>query len=124
MANITIGAKSEQTVLVTSEIAISFLGLDAARVLATPEMIRLMEQTCRRMVLPMLDEGHDTVGTHVNVYHLAGAPMGTSVRFTAEITGVEGRRVQFKVEAHGEREKMEKARTSAGLSILRNLLRA
>ena len=115
MANITIGAKNEQTVLVTSEIAISFLGLEAARVLATPEMIRLMEQTCRRMVLPMLDEGHDTVGTHVNVYHLAGAPMGASVRFTAEITGVEGRRVQFKVEAHGEREKIGEGTHERGI---------
>ncbi|MEO8596451.1 MAG: thioesterase family protein [Candidatus Solibacter sp.] len=112
---ITIGSKAEQTVLVTSEIAITFLELEAARVLSTPEMIRLMEQTCRRLVLPQLDPGHDTVGTHVNVYHLAGAPIGTPVRFTAEITGVEGRRVQFKVEAASETEKIGEGTHERGI---------
>ncbi|HLH17606.1 MAG TPA: thioesterase [Bryobacteraceae bacterium] len=107
MANLTIGAKGERTVLVTSDIAISFLGLENARVLSTPEMIRAMEQTCRDLVLPMLDAGHDTVGTHVNVAHLAAAPMGTAVRFEAEITGVlDGRRVQFRVAAIGEKDRI------------------
>jgi len=53
--NIPIGTKGEQSVLVTTEIAISFLELEAARVLSTPNMIRLMEMTCRNTVLPLLD---------------------------------------------------------------------
>jgi predicted thioesterase len=107
MQNVTIGAKGEKTLLVTSDIAISFLGLEDGRVLSTPEMIRAMEQTCRELVLPMLDRGYDTVGTHVNVAHLAAAPMGTAVRFEAEVTGMlEDRRVQFRVAAIGEKDRI------------------
>jgi fluoroacetyl-CoA thioesterase len=106
MANIPVGTKGEQKLLVTSENAINFLGQEGARVLSTPHMIGYMERTCRDTVLPLLDAGHDTVGTHVNVYHLAAAPMGMSVTFQAEITGVQDRRVQFRVEAWDEKEKI------------------
>ncbi|HEY1339364.1 MAG TPA: thioesterase family protein [Bryobacteraceae bacterium] len=106
MADIPIGTKGEQTVLVTNEIAINFLGLEGARVLGTPHMIGLMERTCRDAVLPLLETGHDTVGTHVNVAHLAASPMGMAVTFTAEVIGVNGRRIQFRVEARDEREKV------------------
>src|SRR5262249_17090142 len=76
-----IGAGSEETVLVTSENAIKFLGLEAARVLSTPHMIGYMERTCRNLVFPLLEPGYDTVGTHVDVAHLAAAPLGMAVRF-------------------------------------------
>jgi fluoroacetyl-CoA thioesterase len=104
MHNIIIGTKHEERVLVTSEVAISFLGLDDARVLATPQMIRYMEWTSRNLVLPMLDEGYDTVGTHVNVSHLAAAPIGSVVTFTSEIIAVRDRRVEFRVAARSEDE--------------------
>ena len=113
--NIPIGTKGEQQVLVTSDIAISFLELEAARVLSTPNMIRLMEVTCRNTVLPLLDLGHDTVGTHVNVAHLAGAPIGMSVTFTAEVIRVEGRRVEFKVVAFDEKEKIGEGTHERGI---------
>ena len=106
MANIPIGTKGEQKLLVTSEVAISFLGTEGARVLSTPHMIGYMERTCRDTVLPLLDSGYDTVGTHVDVYHLAAAPIGMSVTFTCEITAVIDRRVQFRVEAFDEKEKI------------------
>jgi predicted thioesterase len=70
-----------------------------------PYMIGWMERTCRDAVLPLLEPGHDTVGTHVNVYHLAATPMGMTVTFTAEVIGVEERRIRFKVEAWDEKEK-------------------
>jgi fluoroacetyl-CoA thioesterase len=104
MANIPVGTKGEQKLLVTSEVAISFLGLENARVLSTPHMIGYMERTCRDTVLPLLEPGHDTVGTHVNVSHLAAAPLGMTVTFTAEVTGVSDRRIQFRVEARDEKE--------------------
>ena len=75
MATIPIGTKGEQKLLVTSEVAINFLGMEGARVLSTPHMIGFMERTCRDTVLPLLDQGYDTVGTHVNVAHLAAAPL-------------------------------------------------
>jgi fluoroacetyl-CoA thioesterase len=103
---IPIGARREETILVTSENAINFLGLEAARVLSTPHMIGYMERTCRNLVLPLLEPGYDTVGTHVDVAHLAAAPLGMAVRFLAEVTGVAERRVQFHVEAWDEKEKI------------------
>jgi fluoroacetyl-CoA thioesterase len=106
MATIPIGTKGEQKLLVTSEVAINFLGMEGARVLSTPHMIGFMERTCRDTVLPLLDQGYDTVGTHVNVAHLAAAPLGMSVTFSAEVTGVAERRVQFRVEAWDEKEKI------------------
>jgi predicted thioesterase len=106
MANIPIGTRGEQKHLVTSENAISFLGMESARVLSTPRMIGLMEWTCRETVLPLLDSGYDTVGTHVNVAHLAATPIGMTVTFTAEIIGVTDRRVQFRVAAFDEKEKV------------------
>jgi predicted thioesterase len=62
MAQIPIGTVGEYKARVTSDISISFMGVDGARVLSTPEMIRLMEHACRDAVLPLLDSGHDTVG--------------------------------------------------------------
>lgn len=106
MANIPIGTKGEFQLLVTTEVAISFLGTEGARVLSTPHMIGFMEMTCRNTVLPLLDAGHDTVGTHVNVAHLAASPIGMSVTFTAEVIRVDGRRVEFRVEARDEKEKI------------------
>jgi len=106
MPNIPIGTASEEKLLVTSEVAINFLGMDGARVLSTPHMIGYMERTARNTVLPLLDQGYDTVGTHVNVAHLAAAPMGMTVTFRAEVTGVVERRVQFRVEAWDEKEKI------------------
>jgi predicted thioesterase len=99
MPDIRIGTVLEQSIEVGDEHAITFLGSAGPRVLSTPRMIGHMERACRDLVLPMLDPGYDTVGTHVNVYHRAAAPMGAQVVFRAEITGVEKRRVHFRVEA-------------------------
>jgi predicted thioesterase len=106
MANIPIGTIGEEKLLVTSEVAINFLGMDEARVLSTPHMIGYMERTCRNTVLPLLDPGHDTVGTRVNVTHLAAAPLGMTVTFRAEVTAVKDRRIEFRVEAWDETEKI------------------
>jgi predicted thioesterase len=106
MHNIVIGTKGEKRVLVTGENAISFLGEAGPRVLATPNMIGLMERACRDTVLPQLEPGYDTVGTHVDVFHLAAAPIGATVNITAEITAVVERRVAFRVEAWDEKEKI------------------
>lgn len=106
MANIAVGTTGEEKLLVTSEAAINFLGMDGARVLSTPHMIGYMERTCRNTVLPLLDPGFDTVGTHVNVSHLGATPMGMTVTFRAEVTAVSERRVEFRVEAWDEKEKI------------------
>lgn len=99
MADYQIGAKREELVQVGNDHAIKFLGLDGPRVLSTPQMILCMERTCRNLILAMLDPGHDTVGTHINVWHRAAAPMGSTVAFSAELLALNNRRVEFRVEA-------------------------
>src|ERR1019366_1461068 len=99
MADFQIGSKREEIVEVGNDHAIKFLGPQGPRVLSTPQMILFMERTCRNLILSMVDEGNDTVGTHVNVAHCAAAPMGSKVVFTAELLAVNNRRAEFRVEA-------------------------
>lgn len=106
MAEIPIGAKHEQKVLVTPDIAIDFLGHEGGRVLATPHMIMLMEMTCRNLIKSYVEDGFDSVGTEVNVKHLAATPIGMSATFHAEVLEVNDRRVLCRVEAFDEREKI------------------
>jgi predicted thioesterase len=106
MTLIPAGTRGESHLLVTAEVAVSFLGIEEARVLGTPWMILHMEITARNTVKPLLLDGEDTVGTQVNVRHLAATPLGMQVRFYAEVISVEGQRVLFKVEAYDEKEKV------------------
>jgi len=99
MPELRIGATREETLTVGNENAITFLGQDGPRVLSTPHMIGYMERTCRNLALSMLQPGHDTVGTHVNVSHCAAAPMGALVTFHAELASAEKNRMNFKVSA-------------------------
>jgi fluoroacetyl-CoA thioesterase len=106
MSDIPIGTAAEHRILVTPEFAIDFLGMEAARVLSTPNMIRFMEVTSRNAIKPLLDSNHDSVGILVNIRHLGATPVGMSVRFSSKVTGVDGNRVTFAVEAWDEQEKV------------------
>ena len=106
MPDIPVGTSHEEKLVVTPDVAIDFMGVKDARVLSTPNMILGLERTSRDAVLPLLDPGYDTVGTHVNVYHLAATPVGMTVTFRTEVTSIEDRRVNFKVEAFDEKEKI------------------
>jgi predicted thioesterase len=99
MHEILVGARSELKVTVAPEMAISFLGESGPRVLSTPQMILYMERACRTMLIPMLEPGHDSLGTKVCVSHLAAAPIGAQAVFSAEITSVDERRVEFRIKA-------------------------
>lgn len=101
-----IGTTREEKLLVSSEEAIDFLGTETARVLSTPHLIGHLEMTARNSVKPLLDPGYDTVGTQVNVTHLAATPVGMNVTFRSEVVSVEDRRVNFKIEAFDEKEKI------------------
>jgi len=106
MKSIPIGTTHESTVLVTDENAVSFLGVEGARVLGTPYMIGYLEMTARDSVKPFLEEGYDTVGARVDVRHLAATPIGMRVTFRSELTAVEDRRLHFKVEAFDQKDKI------------------
>lgn len=75
-------------------------------VLSTPRMIALMERTSHLAILPFLPAGQTSVGSKVNISHLAATPVGMQVRFRAEVIAVDGRRVMFRVEAWDDVEKI------------------
>ena len=106
VANIPIGTKGESSIVVTPETAVSFLGIEGARVLGTPFLIFHLEMTARNSIKALLDEGFDTVGARVDVRHLAATPLGMQVTFRSELTGIEDRRLFFRVEAFDEKEKI------------------
>jgi fluoroacetyl-CoA thioesterase len=106
MSNIPVGTKGEEKLLVTSDVAVDFLEVEGARVMGTPFLIGWLEMTARNAIKPLLPDGFDTVGTEVNVRHLAATPMGMQVTFHAEVIGVNDRRVNFRVEAFDEKEKV------------------
>ena len=70
-----------------------------ADVFSTPAMIGLMEGTCVRLTAPYLDEGENTVGMHVDVYHLAPTKIGQSVTVSAEIVEIDGNKIRYAVAA-------------------------
>ena len=71
-------------------------------VYATPAMIALMEGCASQSVAPYLDEGCGTVGTAVNIRHLAATPIGMKVYCESILTEVDGRRLLFNVKAYDE----------------------
>ena len=115
MANIPVGTKGEEKLLVTSDVAIDFLGVENARVLATPHLIAHLEMTARNSIKLLLDPGHDSVGTQVNVAHLAATPIGMNVTLRSEVIGVQERKVTFKVEAFDEQDKIAEGTHERGV---------
>ncbi len=80
------------------------IGSGRIRVLATPVMINLFEAAALAAVEQSLPENHQSLGTHLDVTHIAATPVGMRVRATAEVLRVEGRTVYFRVRAEDERE--------------------
>jgi fluoroacetyl-CoA thioesterase len=80
------------------------VGSGRIRVLATPVMINLIEAAALAAVEQSLPEDHQSLGTHLDVTHVAATPVGMRVRATAEVLKVEGRTVYFRVRAEDERE--------------------
>lgn len=100
------GLKHSQTVMVTEDMTPGHLRGDAIRVLATPEMVRLVEQTAIQAVQPHLKPGQSSVGTTVSIKHIAGTPEGMQVTINVELTEIDRRRLSFKFEVHDEMEKV------------------
>lgn len=100
------GMTGESTTTVVYENTADAVGAGGVKVFATPMMIGLMENAAWHAVAPALDAGYATVGTLVNVRHLAATPIGQKVRATAELVEVDGRRLVFNVAAYDEQRKI------------------
>ena len=73
-----------------------------ADVFSTPSMISLMERTCTELTEPYLEDDEQTVGTHVEVDHLAPTRIGQSVTMNAEIIEVKGNKIKYFVTASND----------------------
>ena len=80
------------------------IGSGKVRVLATPVMINLIEAAALKAIEHLLDPGYQSLGTHLDVHHVAATPVGMKARATAVVTKVDGRTVTFRVEAHDEKD--------------------
>jgi len=96
------GITGEERVLVTPDNTASAHGSGAVPVFATPALVALMEKAARLSVQPALAPGQTTVGTRVEIRHLAATPEGMTVTARSELVAVEGKRLVFKVEASDE----------------------
>lgn len=108
---VKIGASKERKIIVNSDQTTSFLW-EGENVLSTPSMIAEMEETCRLFLKEqvVLDPEWDSVGTVVNVNHLAATPVGAEVFVSAKVVSVDGRRVMFEIEARDKLEKIGEGR--------------
>jgi predicted thioesterase len=80
------------------------IGSGKVRVLATPVMINLIEAAALKAIEHLLQPGYQSLGTHLDVHHVAATPVGMRARAIAEVTKVDGRTVTFKVEARDEKD--------------------
>ena len=98
-----IGIKGQVIFTVDESCSAKTMGSGALNVLATPKMVAMLEKAAWESVQPFLEEGCGTVGTLMNITHDAATPLGMQVRCTSELTGIDGRRLIFSVEAFDER---------------------
>ncbi len=92
------GLTGSQTERVTPDRTAASVGSGLLPVYATPAMIALMERTASELVAPFLREGEATVGTAIEVKHLAATPEGTQVRCQCVLTAIDRRRLSFAIE--------------------------
>ena len=98
------GLKGRVDLTVGEEHTAPSIGSGAIHVLGTPVMINLMEAAALDAVEHLLPGGHQSLGIHLDISHVAATPIGMKVHATAEVTAVESNRIRFRVEAHDETE--------------------
>lgn len=96
---IEIGTKHTSTTIVGSNNVASAVGSGGLDVFATPSMVALMEHAAMTAVAPFLAEGDTTVGGYIATSHIAPSPIGATIEAEAVVTAVEGRKIEFSVEA-------------------------
>jgi fluoroacetyl-CoA thioesterase len=100
------GATNTLTIMVDESMTADRFGNTGVRVLATPMLVSYFELAAHQLALPALELGQGTVGSHIDVRHLAATPIGMRVVFRATLTGRDGRRLVFRVEADDEQERV------------------
>ena len=104
------GLEGEWIIETTPEMAAQHISEEGILVYSTPAMVWHMERAAVIAVSPYLDDDEVSVGVRVEISHIAGTAIGETVRASARLVEVEGRRLTFTVEAHNEREKIGEGR--------------
>ena len=99
MSELLLGLKGHAETLVTEQNTAAAMGSGLLPVFATPAMLALMENAAALAVQPFLSEGQGTVGTRLEVSHLAATPIGILVRAESELIEIDRRRLRFTVRA-------------------------
>ena len=102
MTSVSIGLAGTSRLIVAAGHTAARVGSGKIAVLATPVMINLVEAAALAACEHLLPEGHQTLGTNLNVSHTAATPVGGLVVATARVTVVEGREIVFAVEARDD----------------------
>ena len=100
--DMTIGTKYEVSITVTTDVTAAKMKSGSLEVLATPYMVSLMEQAASELCDKFVPEGISTVGTALNISHLAPTPVGGNVRAIATLIDFDGRKASFNVEAYDD----------------------
>lgn len=100
--SLRVGMRGDASLVVGESETAATLGAGGVHVLGTPVMISLMENAAWRLVQSELAAGETTVGTVVNVRHLAATPLGSRVVATAELIEIDSRRLVFRVSAEDD----------------------
>jgi len=98
------GVTGQAELVVGEEHTAPRVGSGRVRVLATPVMINLIEAAALAAIEHLLPAGYQSLGTLLNVRHIAATPVGMRVVASAEVIAVEGRTIRFRVEARDEKE--------------------
>lgn len=106
MSDLSEGLTGSAEIIVGEEHTAPRVGSGRVHVLATPVMINLMEAAALDAIEGLLPPGHQSLGTHLNVGHYAATPVGMTLRATATVTKVDGRNVEFRVEAYDDKERV------------------
>jgi fluoroacetyl-CoA thioesterase len=123
LEGLELGMASESSLTVDEGRTAAHLGSGTLRVFATPSMVALIEDVCRRMVEPYLAAGESTVGVSLKVRHLAPTPMGQTVRCRAEVAAVEGVVITFRAEIWDPTEKIGEAEHKRAVIEVERFLR-
>jgi predicted thioesterase len=97
---VEVGLKHTSELTVTDAVTAVRMGSGDMPVLATPAMMALMENAAMLAVADELPEGSTTVGGHIASSHLRPSKIGDVVRAVAEVTKVDGRKIEFNVSAY------------------------
>ena len=112
---IKVGMSAERRLVVPPEQTVGHFVAGMPMVFATPMMILLMELASADAVKPALEPGWVTVGTEVDIRHLAATPIGATVRTIARVIEVERRLIRFEVEAFDDKRRIGEGRHARGL---------